>query len=843
MAFLSACQPNFIKPVLEITPASNWRLTNVTDDTTNQISIDKANVPGFVQLDIWKNFPDPQLKKHLGVDSLGSLDFVSAQSWNYEYQLSIPDSLLSYRAVDLVFEGIDTHGEIYLNDSLLGRTDNMFRSWRIPIRKHVKPGQNKLNLMLHPPMAYAIQYRNRAAYTLPASDPVQPMVSPFIRKAPYQFGWDWSPRCLSMGIWKPVRLEAYDGIAIRSVHITTKEIASDMAWMYATVEMQASHPIKNLVLKVGDSFRQFSLTGNDTLLQVPFKISNPRQWWPNGHGEQHLYDIIVHAFADGYLVDSALVRTGIRTTELVMEKDSVGTSFYFLINGKKIFAQGANYVPQGLFPGTEPDGKRIQLLKDAASVGMNMLRVWGGGIYEDDRFYEICDSLGIMVWQDFMFACAMYPIEKDFIDNVQEEVTQQVKRLRNHPCLVLWCGNNESDVAWKNWGWQKQYGISSEDSTRIRNGYVKLFQDRIPTVLMELDPGKPYIHSSPLSNWGKRENFNHLNMHYWGVWHGEEAIDSFKVNIPRFMAEFGMQSLPSYEKLLAANGNVDPEWEGEFINSRQKSYKGNRLLVRYIEDRYGSLSSIRELSYLSQIHQAEAMSMAIGSHRLNAGQCMGSLYWQLNDVWDGASWSTIEANGDWKAAHYALKRLFAPIIGITEFKNDTVHISIQNSTGKAMEVMVAWTCMDLSGKVISNGATTMESNGLLSEKAIAIPWSGMASGYEKGDLVFRTEVSSVGTVKYESFEFLTLPKDLKLKKPQINCRLVEYSEAEQTSSIEISTDQFAYGLHISTDKPNVRFSENYFHLTPGIPRTIMVSTENKLGCESLSFKSYSPSDR
>ncbi|MFM7824028.1 MAG: glycoside hydrolase family 2 protein, partial [Bacteroidota bacterium] len=579
------------------------------------------------------------------------------------------ETSLKYDHGDLVFDGVDTYGSVYLNDSLLGNVNNMFRQWRFSSKKYLNQGSNKLRVQLMPVVPQANALLQQLPYRIPSSDPVDPPVSPFVRKAPYQFGWDWSPRMISMGIWRPVRMEMYDGIRIASTYFSVKEISDSIAWMNARIELGVNAKHAEVVLKVEGAFKQFEVDGNDTVVDITFRVLNPKLWWPKGLGEQNQYDFKVLAYADGFLVDSSVVRTGIRTAELIMEPDNYGTSFYFKINGKRIFAQGANYVPQRLLPGIVGDADKVRLLSDAASVGMNMLRVWGGGVYEHDRFYEICDSLGLMVWQDFMFACSMYPSDSLFMSNVEAEVQYQVKRLRNHPSLVVWCGNNESDVAWKNWGWQKQYGITPTDSTTIRNGYDSIFQKAIPQIIAHNASSLPYIHTSPLSNWGKRRNFDHLNMHYWGVWHGEEAIDSFRVNVPRFMSEYGMQSWPHYEKLKTSSGDLDISLDSQWLASRQKSYKGNRLLLDYIQKRYGKVSSTEEFCYLSQLHQTDAMSIAIESQRMDYPRCMGTLYWQLNDVWNGASWSTIEEDGTWKAAHYALKRLYAPSLLSYRFAN------------------------------------------------------------------------------------------------------------------------------------------------------------------------------
>jgi beta-mannosidase len=521
-----------------------------------------------------------------------------------------------------------------------------------------------------------------------------------------------------------------------------------------------------------------------------------------------------------------------------MEQDSIGTSFYFRINGKPVFIQGSNYVPNGHFPGMEGDEKRKQLLEDAAAVGMNMVRVWGGGVYEDDRFYEICDSLGLMVWQDFMFACAMYPSDTVFMENVKSEISDQIRRLRNHPSVVVFCGNNESDVAWKNWGWQQQYGLSPGDSVAIRKGYEELFMDRIPGLINRLAPTTPYVHTSPLSNWGKRQNFNHLNMHYWGVWHGEEPIDSFRVNVPRFMSEYGMQSFPSFNKLVRANNGEVPGLDGLFISERQKSYKGNKLLLKYIEQRYGQVRSTEELCHWSQLQQSDAMSIAIESHRLHYGRCMGTLYWQLNDVWDGASWSTIESDGTWKAAHYALKRLYNRTIILVDQTPDSLHFHVQQYGMDTTMIELKWELVSQKGAVLESHTVKTTLIGQHALKTASIPLEGLLQKRNPDEVFLKLVLFRGDSVVATKTHFLVAPKQLRLNPPVIKCSSKGYDNG--TQRFELSSDQMAIGVMVELPGAKGNWTQNYFNLLPNVPEVVSVSVASQTGCESLKFKSYVP---
>jgi beta-mannosidase len=623
------------------------------------------------------------------------------------------------------------------------------------------------------------------------------------------------------------------------MHVKLVELTDSLAWMDAVVELANDRVLPDVIVKVGESFRQIRLCGKDTTVHIPFQVVNPRLWWPNNMGDQHLYEFKSHAYVNGYLIDSVSVHSGIRSSELVMEPDSIGTSFYFRINDSPVFIQGANYVPNGHFPGQEGDDKRLQLLKDAAAVGMNMIRVWGGGVYEDDRFYEICDSLGLMVWQDFMFACAMYPSDADFVENVKQEVSNQLLRLRNHPSVVLFCGNNESDVAWKNWGWQQQYGLTPTDSITIRKGYEKLFMGLIPDLVSKLAPTTPYVHTSPLSNWGKRQNFNHLNMHYWGVWHGEEPIDSFRVNVPRFMSEYGMQSYPSFSKLLLANGGTAPDLSGGFMTDRQKSYKGNKLLIRYIEQRYGIVKSSDELSYLSQLHQVDAMAMAIESHRLNFGRCMGTLFWQLNDVWDGASWSTIESDGKWKAAHCALKRLYGRSIILVDQTKDSLHVYVQLHQSERADIELKWELLGFFGEVFGSNEVEKTINGQQASKIISIPLESLLQKRNSSEVFLNLQLYEGDTITATKMHLLVLPKQLRLTTPAIKCISKGYDNGQQ--QLQLSSDRLALGVMVELPGARGNWTQNYFNLLPNRPVVVSVPMASESGCERMVYKSYLPS--
>jgi beta-mannosidase len=366
----------------------------------------------------------------------------------------------------------------------------------------------------------------------------------------------------------------------------------------------------------------------------------------------------VKLYSKDDVVDTYTDKYGIRTIELVNQPDSIGTAFYFVLNGKEIFMQGANYIPQDVFLSRVTDNQYRTLLHAAKEANMNMLRVWGGGIYEEDLFYDLCDSLGILVWQDFMFAGSLYPDTKEFKENVKEEITQNIKRLRTHPCLAIWCGNNEIEVAWKNWGWQKQYGYSKSDSISIWKNYESIFLDLIPSLVSEHHPEAYYTSTTPLSNWGSAQNFNHGSMHYWGVWHGREPFENFSSNVGRFMVEYGFQSYPSISSLSQVIADTNLNLNSPSMAHRQKSFVGNGLILQHIEHYFDKPETFEEFVQRSQQTQAIGLQMAIEAHKRDQTHCRGTLFWQLNDCWPGPSWSVIDYYGQKKLAYDAVKQAF-----------------------------------------------------------------------------------------------------------------------------------------------------------------------------------------
>ncbi|WP_462251848.1 glycoside hydrolase family 2 protein [Ekhidna sp.] len=635
-----------------------------------------ASVPGVVHTDLISHDMIPHPWKGTNENDV---QWIENENWLYRTSFTISNSILERNAVDLVFEGLDTYADVRLNGRSILTADNMFRTWRKDVSDLLVEGENTLEIKFISPLKMNAPKLEALGYELPASNETAEMkVSPFTRKSPFQFGWDWGPRLVTSGIWRPVYLEAYDRVRIVDVQVVQKELSEDVAKLEALVELDVEMDGTFEINVMGQEVTR-DLRAGMQVVSMPFNIKNPKRWWPAGWGEQNLYDIPVSISFSEDVIDEEVVNIGLREVELVNEADAIGESFYFKINGEPVFARGANYIPQSHFLPSVTTEDYVKLIEDARASGINMIRVWGGGIYENDIFYDLCDKNGILVWQDFMFACTMYPGDSAFVKNVEAEVIDNVKRLRNHPSIIHWNGNNEVDVAWNNWGWQDKYGYSAEDSAKIWNDYLLVFHDKIPALLAKLD-SRPYSTTSPLSNWGKPENFNYASMHYWGVWHGGDVFEDFEKNVGRFMSEYGFQSFPGMETISYFADSSQWNLESEVMKHHQKSYVGNGMIAKFSSKYFDEPDGFEDFVLKSQMTQAKAMQMAIDAHRLRKGHCWGTLFWQLNDCWPGPSWSAVDVFGRKKVLYDELSWLYALVALIPTIKDGVLSISLVNDS-------------------------------------------------------------------------------------------------------------------------------------------------------------------
>jgi beta-mannosidase len=654
-----------------------------------------ASVPGCVHTDLMQCglISDPFYR----INEL-DVQWVDKVDWEYEANFEIDEKLSHHDQLELVFQGLDTYATVYLNESLIFRAANMFREWRINVKPLLEVGQNKLRINFHSPIVEDLLKLNNLGYDLPAvSDQSvtgglgNKKLSIFARKAGYHYGWDWGPRLVTSGIWRPVFLEAWNTARIANLHLVNQQVSKESARVQAIFEIQALKQAKvDLAIEMDGSRqvkRSVELQPGFNSIEIPIDIQQPRLWWTNGLGESFLYLVKAKLEANSLVLDENFQKFGVRALRVVQEKDKIGTSFYIELNGVPVFAKGANYIPGDNFlPRVDPE-KYLQVVQSAAQANMNMLRVWGGGIYENDLFYNLCDEYGILIWHDFMFACAMYPSDDAFIENVKQEAIQNIKRLRNHPCLALWCGNNEIDMGWSHelgdpWGWKKNF--SAQQVAQLWRDYKKLFHQILPELVAQYAPGTFYWPSSPLAGLDERSTYESPSgdMHYWGVWHGLHPFEDFKRYIGRFVSEYGFQSFPELKSVKAYTIPDDWDINSEVMKSHQRSPIGNLRIKNYMEKYYRVPDSFSNFLYVGQVLQAEAIKYAIEAHRRKKPYCMGSLYWQINDCWPVASWSGIDYFGRWKALHYFAKKAFADILISPTIDAVIIQISVISSVDR-----------------------------------------------------------------------------------------------------------------------------------------------------------------
>ncbi len=539
----------------------NWQFKNQKESKWY-----KATVPGTVHTDLLANklIPDPFYR-----DNESKLQWIDKADWEYKTIFNVDANSFSKKNIELVFDGLDTYADVYLNGKLILQADNMFRGWTVDVKSFIKRANNVLIIKFASAQNKVDSIaKSKLPLVLPDNNRV------YVRKAQFQFGWDWGPKFVGCGIWRKIFIKATD-------------------------------------------VKRSTLANND---------------------------------------NNSVVK-------LIQQKDSIGTSFYFEKDGKPIYAKGANWIPGDVFLPRLTKADYRKMLLSAKDANMNMLRVWGGGVYESDYFYDLCDSLDIMVWQDFMFAGGMYPGDEAFMNNVREEVKYQIEKLRNHPCIVLWCGNNEVEEAWKNWGWQNQFNLHGADSAKVWNDYKRLFQDSLKKWVDEFDGIRPYVSTSPKNGWGHKESFTEGDSHYWGVWWGLEDWEVFENKTGRFVSEYGMQAMPNWNTIKSFTDSSDRYMQSPVVQSHQKASEGfkklNHYLTRYfIDSARLSRLSLEDYTYLSQCMQYYILKNSIAVHRSKYPANMGTLLWQLNDCWPVTSWSITDYSRQPKAAWYAVKEAY-----------------------------------------------------------------------------------------------------------------------------------------------------------------------------------------
>ncbi|MGI9652718.1 beta-mannosidase [Chryseobacterium sp. RLHN22] len=769
-----------------------------------------ASVPGTVHLDLMNNkiIPDPYQD-----ENEKKVQWVENEDWDYQTSFKLSSKELANQNIDLVFNGLDTFSEIYLNGKLLQSTDNMFRKWTIPVKQNLKIGENILQVKFKSAVNVGKELAKRVPFTTPESP------RSYVRKAQYQFGWDWGPRLVTAGIWKNVQLNFWNQAKLENVKIEQKALTQQKADLNIHAEIFTKEEGKYSFLINGKSQR-INLKLGLNQISIPYQIQNPKLWQSNGWGDPNLYQLKISVQKDSKTIAEKSERIGLRTVELIQEKDEKGKSFYFKVNGNPIYAKGTNWIPSDSFTPRITKEKYQKLIKDCKDANMNMIRVWGGGIYEDDEFLKACDENGILVWQDFMFAGSFYPSDENFQKNVEMEVKDQVERLQNHPSLALWCGNNEVDEAIVNWGYQKQFKYSKEDSLQVWKDYNTMFHEVIPNAIKKYATTDKQIYwpSSPSIGWGHKESLTEGDSHYWGVWWGEQPFEIYNEKVPRFASEYGFQGMPTLETTKSMfSGAPDLSLQNGTIKAHEKHSRGWEIIDNYMKRDYHIPTDFVKYNYVSQLLQARGMQIAIEAHRRAKPYNMGTLYWQLNDCWPVVSWSSIDYLGNWKALHYQIKRSFENQVILTEEKDGVLNFyAVNDELKKFDDVHLETQVISFKGAVLDEVSSVP--NGKILEgilKLDPIEIENLIGDKDKNEVFLHLILKDRNDkVIAENNYFFSKPKDLKLTRPSIQIKKISSTE------IEVSTDVLVKDVYLIGD---THFSDNFFDLLPGTSKRIKLS--------------------
>ena len=789
-----------------------------------------ATVPGCVHTDLLSNkkIEDPFYR-----DNEKSQQWIGKTNWEYETTFDVSAETLKRQNIEIVFHGLDTYANVFLNDKPILDADNMFRTWRVDVKNALKQGANVLKITFRSPINEILPRMAKLDYELPAINDQGEKTSPYTRKAPYQYGWDWGPRFVTSGVWKPVNLEVWDDARIEDLQIKQNKLSKENADLSAVVEIvsansvDATIEIENTNDKKIVATKQVKLTNGVNKISLDYAMANPKLWYPIGLGEQSLYTFKATLKINKKSVDTQSKRTGLRTLELRQKPDEYGKSFEFIVNGIPVFGRGANWIPADIFPTRITKEKYKTLLTSLKDANMNMLRVWGGGIYEDDYYYDLADEMGILVWQDFMFACSMYPGDAAFLDNVKHEAIDNVKRLRNHPSIVIWCGNNEIETAWQHWG-----GWKDKNPDFVWEDYKKIFLRLLPEVLDEYDPSRPYWQSSPSSNFQADSEFQGIgDTHYWQVWHAEKPYKEYEKQFPRFMSEYGFQSFPEYETVRTYTTEEDrASIETPIMLAHQRHPRGNQLVKAYMLREYNQPKDFESFLYVSQVLQAEGIKIGAEHFRRIMPRNMGSLYWQANDCWQVASWSGMDYFGRWKALMYYTKRFYAPMLISPHVDDDgTMNIYVVSDSPAANPAQMAMTLMDLSGKTLMSKTMDLSVEPLKGKSYFTQKVSEILNGADDKNAVLLVELKVGGKTVSQNEYFFKPFKEMTFTKPNIK---TEIAPTANGFKVTLSTDKLAKSVYLSGFTTGF-FADNYFNLIPGKTMEIEYRADNKMSVDEF----------
>ena len=786
-----------------------------------------AVVPGTVYTDLLRNgsMEDPFWKDN-------EIRALALMEYDYEYEtvFRCDSELFARDKILLHFDGIDTIADVYVNEELVGQTYNMHRVWEYDVTSLLKQSENSLRVVLHSPLRY-IREAFQECRTLGSEDAMDGFVH--LRKAHCMFGWDWGAHLPDAGIFRKVSLIGISHARIDNVYIEQKH-EKDSVLLHFRVEEEAVSEESIAQKQIREcaaphSYRVEITAPSGEVITAEnspgeIRIDNPCLWWPNGYGGQPLYSVKVFLCDGDTVLDEWQRKIGLRTLTMHIEKDEWGESFATEVNGITIFAMGADYIPEDHLLGRVTPETTRKLLTQCKAANFNAVRVWGGGYYPDDWFYDICDELGLVVWQDFMFACAVYELTPEFKENIRQEFIENVKRIRHHASLGLWCGNNEMEMfVGGNHHW-----VTKKSEVR---DYLIMYEELIPDVLKQYDPQTFYWPASPSSggSFDEPNSPDRGDVHYWEVWHGNKPFSEYRKYFFRYASEFGFQSLPSIKTI--GTFTDDPKDYNIFsyiMEKHQRQYGANGKIMNYLQQTYLYPSSFDLLIYASQLLQADAIRYGVEHFRRNRGRCMGAIYWQLNDCWPVISWASIDYCGRWKALHYYAKRFFAPLMiscqeeGMMSQEADmnrehfefekSIRLNVTNETRLPQTVEVNWALRNADAEILQSGSQVVEAPALTSVwlDKVEFPEADIFNEYVSYELKKDGEVISDGTVNF------SYPKYFKYKDPELSCRI-------EGDELIVSAKTYAKSVEILNENEDLFLSDNYFDLNGGEKRVKIIS--------------------
>jgi beta-mannosidase len=772
-----------------------------------------ATVPGSVYNDLLNSgkIQDPFYR-----ENDNEIRELSRFDYEYQREFEVSQKLLANSKVILSCEGLDTIARLIINGTVVSETNNMHRHYEFDVKKYLKVGINEIHIVFYSPIKFIEKAQKRRPLW-----GVDTTIAGYghLRKAHCMFGWDWGPQLPDAGIWRNIDIIGFSYARLDGFYVTQKhyenrvELNIDVDTEILSFEEEYSMEVE-VVAPAGEKITETSAVLSSKT-QVALEISNPKLWWPKGYGEQNLYTLNIMLKHKDNIIDSFEKRIGLRTLTIRKEPDKWGETFNFLINGIDIFTMGANYIPEdSIFARCNKERTR-KLIESCIEANFNCIRVWGGAYYPEEYFYDLCDEYGLIVWQDFMFACGVYDLGGGFEENILREIEDNVKRLRNHASLGIWCGNNEMELGWLNWGIPQDY--------KLKLDYIRQFEVLIPEMISKYDPNTFYWPASPSSGGGFLDPGaeNKGDVHYWDVWHGRKPFKDFRKYYFRFASEYGFQSFPSMKTVKAFTLPEDRNIFSAVMESHQKCGSngyGNRLIMEYLFSSYKYPKDFEAILYASQIIQAEGIKMGIEHWRRNRGRCMGSTYWQLNDCYPVASWSSIDYYGRWKAMHYYARRFYAPILASVNDDGDNLELHVTNDTLKEFNGTIAWRLINQNTGVLKEGTAEVRVNKLSAELIEKLNFSEqLKTVEEKRNTYFEFALyGEEGLISTNTILFVE-PKHFEFKSPEIRA---DVTEQQDKFIIRVSAKQFGKSIELDFEEADGIFSDNYFDLSSDRERIV-----------------------